>query len=235
VLPKEVEALRGVDVASVSAGIFYTLALTYTGGVYSWGSSHPNRRLALGHPAPTGGDKAAGDEPTWLPRRIDALKDVRVRCVAAGRKHSCAVTDEGHVYTWGEGPKGALGHMAFNDQWLPKRVEMLYDKGVVAVGVAAGDYHTLVADANGAVWGFGSLNAIGAWNEPTVKQMHGAEDDTVEGVGGLFGGPGYQMLGANGEPSMNEAFKFLYPRGRASISMPVRIPVEVRGPVLAGA
>jgi alpha-tubulin suppressor-like RCC1 family protein len=189
VLPKEIEALLGVDVASVSAGIFYTLALTYTGDVYSWGSSHPNRRLALGHAAPTGVDKAAGDEPTRLPRRCEALRDVRVRCVAAGRKHSCAVTDEGYVYTLGEGPKGTLGHMASDDQWLPKRVEMLYDKGIVMVGVAAGDYHTLVVDADGAVWGFGYLNAFGAWTNPTVEAMHDFQDDTIEGDGGLFGRP----------------------------------------------
>jgi alpha-tubulin suppressor-like RCC1 family protein len=44
------------------------------------------------------------------------------------------------------------------------------------VGTAAGAEHTLVADANGAVWGFGTLNEIGAWNDPLVKTMREAED-----------------------------------------------------------
>jgi alpha-tubulin suppressor-like RCC1 family protein len=187
-----------------------------------------------------------------LPRRIEALQDVRVRCVAAGRRHSCAVTDEGHVYTWGCGRAGALGHMKFQDEVLPEYVELLHDEGVVAVGVAAGDKHTLVADADGSVWGFGYLNAIGAWSNATVKRMHEDEDDTVdpedvilegddyhnynaEVDGSLFGWPGYKIIGEGGEPVDSDAFEFLYPRGRASISMPVRIPVDVRGAVLAGA
>jgi hypothetical protein len=47
VLPKEVEAIRGVDVASVCAGQSQVLALTYTGGVYSWRNNdgHPPLRL----------------------------------------------------------------------------------------------------------------------------------------------------------------------------------------------
>jgi hypothetical protein len=88
--------------------------------------------------------------PTRLPMRIEALRDVRVRCVAAGRLHSCAVTEEGHVYTWGSGVMGALGHMEFADEPLPKRVETLYNSCVFAVGVAGGHKHNLVADADGA-------------------------------------------------------------------------------------
>jgi alpha-tubulin suppressor-like RCC1 family protein len=138
------------------------------------------------------------------------------------------VTDAGHVYTWGYGETGALGHIAFDNQWLPKRVEMLYDSGVVAVSVSAGVKHTLVAAADGAVWAFGSLNAIGAWSNSTVKTMHGAWADTVDGQddtvdGGLFGWPIYLDPDAPLDP---DCFNFLYPRGRARISMPVRVPVD---------
>jgi alpha-tubulin suppressor-like RCC1 family protein len=125
-----------------------------------------------------------------LPKRIEALRGVRVRCIAAGSGHSCAVTVEGHVYTWGQGGTGALGHMSFENEPFPKRVEMLYDNRVCAVGVATGAKHTLVADADGAVWGFGYLNALGAWNDPTVKAMRDGEDGSTDENFGLFGEPG---------------------------------------------
>jgi alpha-tubulin suppressor-like RCC1 family protein len=124
VLPKEIEALRGVDVASVSAGQEHALALTYTGGVYSWGLYG----LALGHGHYSGPGTTVACQPTCLPTRIEALQGVCVRCISAGQMLSCVVTEEGHVYTWGYGRTGALGHMESEDEPLPRRVETLYDK-----------------------------------------------------------------------------------------------------------
>jgi len=103
VLPMEIEALRGVDVASVSAGGGHVLALTYTGGVYSWGVES----MALGHGGPAfRHDDTIGGIQTHPPERVEALRGMRVRCVAAGGEQSCAVTDDGHVYTWGYGGTG---------------------------------------------------------------------------------------------------------------------------------
>jgi alpha-tubulin suppressor-like RCC1 family protein len=115
--------------------------------------------------------------------------------------------------------------MNFTHEPLPKRVEMLYDTNVFAVGVAAGAKHTLVADADGAVWGFGYLNALGAWNDPTVKAMRNCEDGSADGDSGLFGDPSW----CSELVTELDCFNFLFPRGRASISMPVRVPVNVRG------
>jgi hypothetical protein len=227
VLPREVEALRGVDVASVSAGFEHVLALTYTGGVYSWGAAD-RTWIALGHGTASGDYTGPDDEPTQLPKRIEALRYVRVRCVSAGSIHSWAVTDKGYLYTWGSGRSDVLGHMEFENELLPKRVGYLYANGVVAVGAAAGADHTLVADADGDVWGFGFLNAIGVCtHDPTVKAMLEA------GAGDFrwFGGTEYTETEQQGNL---DCFNFLFPRGRASILMPVRIPVHVRGPVLQG-
>jgi hypothetical protein len=135
------------------------------------------------------------------------------------------VTDEEHVYTWGEGYTGALGHISFEDEPLPKRVEMLHDNRVFVVGVSTGDEHTLVADAVGAVWGWGRLNALGAWNDPTVKAMRDGEAGSADGDLGLFGKPTRYAAWVE----ERDSFKFLFPRYRASISMPVRVPVSVRG------
>jgi alpha-tubulin suppressor-like RCC1 family protein len=122
--------------------------------------------------------------------------------------------------------------MTFEDEPLPKRVETLYDEGVLAVGVSAGANQTMVVDADGAVWGFGYLNAIGAWNHPTVDAMRDAEDGTGDGDHNLFAYA--EELDGDQNDEVLDCFDFLFPHGRASISMPVRIPVGVRGSALQG-
>jgi alpha-tubulin suppressor-like RCC1 family protein len=193
------------------------LALTYTGGVYSWGDVG-RAYMAFGH-EPGSGVIGTAWKLRQLPKRIEALRGVRVRCIAAGGMHSCAVTDEGHVYTWGSGHDGALGHTGFGGVWLPKRVEALHANGVFAVGVAAGAEHTLGAGADGAVWGFGSLNAIGAWNDPTLKAMLAshAENDAF-----------YKLFASTFSDNLVRVacFDFLFLRRVSNISKPLRVTVN---------
>jgi alpha-tubulin suppressor-like RCC1 family protein len=213
-LPREIDALRSADVACVSVGLQHALALTYAGDLYSWG----NHGLGLGHGKASGRRRTAvvACGPKLRPKRVEALQGVRVRCIAAAKTSSCAVTKEGHVYTWGDGP---LGHVDCEDEVLPRRVEMLYENGVVAVGVVTGSQHTLVADADGAVWGFGALNAIGAWNEPTVKAMRETEDEDLD--------VDYEFV-AHYPPCMPEGdcFRFMFPHGVSSVCKPVRVTVN---------
>ena len=48
-VPREVEALRGIAIAAVSAGVLHSLTVTEDGAVYSWGSGYRGR---LGPGAP---------------------------------------------------------------------------------------------------------------------------------------------------------------------------------------
>lgn len=40
-----------------------------------------------------------------------ALSGKNVKCVCAGYRHSAAVTEDGELYTWGEGDYGRLGKL----------------------------------------------------------------------------------------------------------------------------
>jgi len=52
--------------------------------------------------------------------RSDRGGAVRVVAVACGRQHSCALDDQGRLWTWGGGDDGALGHGDQTRQLLPK-------------------------------------------------------------------------------------------------------------------
>jgi alpha-tubulin suppressor-like RCC1 family protein len=149
-----------VDVASVSASLKHVLAVTFGGDVYSWGASELH--FALGHRPPAPGDTAHGR----LPKRIEALRGVRVRSVAAGYLHSCAVTHAGELYIWGRGCGGSERNgypFGVRDEPVPRKKDTSYygDADNFMVGVAAGREHTVLAGRDGLVYGFGSVRAIG--------------------------------------------------------------------------
>jgi hypothetical protein len=68
---------------------------------------------------------------------------------------------------------------------------------------------------------------------PVVKAMRDAEGGSTEVDCEMFGRSGIELDDDAGT-EMHERVDFLFPHGRESISMPVRIPVDVRSPVLQG-
>ena len=89
----------GEAVLMVACGAFHTVVATEGGGVYTFGNGEYGQ---LGH----------GDEENLLaPRRVPAagFNGERVVMVAAGRMHTVALSEAGHVFTWGWGTHGQLG------------------------------------------------------------------------------------------------------------------------------
>jgi len=148
VMPRRIQALAetGLRFVAVAAGYVHVLALTATGVVYGWGHGDAN-----GH----GPDQHT---PQW----VAALAGQRVKLVYAQGYSSCAVTENGELYTWGRGGSFRLGHGVAARQAMPKRVEAL--RGVKVAAAAISDSQTLVADTDGAVWGFGNAR-------PSVSAM----------------------------------------------------------------
>jgi len=133
----------------VAVGNDHVLALTEEGELYGWGNEEAN-----GH-----GSEAAhlgGYECT--PRRVAAFGRARVKLVDAWMYSSCAVTEEGELFTWGW---GSFGHGDDGPRFepKPKRVEGL--SGVKVAAVAIGVTHGLAADEDGVVWAFGQRSALG--------------------------------------------------------------------------
>ena len=130
-------------VASIAVGGMHMLALDTTGTVWSWG--------AQGRASPVG---RAGAASPGVPGKVGgALQGKDIVQVAAGRRHSVALTREGELYTWGGGHYGALGHGSRKDCPEPTLVQGFRSP---VIHVSAGSDHTVVLLADGKVFAFGS-------------------------------------------------------------------------------
>ncbi|CAH1964040.1 unnamed protein product [Acanthoscelides obtectus] len=151
--PQIIEALRDKEVVKIAA---YTegkhfMALTADHEVYSWGNGDGGR---LGH-----GDTSFKDEPTLI-QALEAKDIVDIEC---GATYSAAISANGHLYTWGRGNYGRLGHGTFDDCLVPTVVAALTGQHIVKVACGSGDAHTLCVNASGKVysWGDGDYGKLG--------------------------------------------------------------------------
>ncbi|XP_051786021.1 probable E3 ubiquitin-protein ligase HERC1 isoform X2 [Erpetoichthys calabaricus] len=143
-IPKKLvlDPSRNIKKVSSSKGSDgHTLAVTSEGEVFSWGDGDYGK---LGH-----GNSATQKYPKLIQ---GPLLGKIVVCVSAGYRHSAAVTNDGELYTWGEGDFGRLGHSDSHSRNVPTLV-----KDISGVGqVTCGSSHTIAVTQDGrAVWSFG--------------------------------------------------------------------------------
>lgn len=139
--PKVVELLESV--VHIAAGPSYVLSITEDGIVHSFGSG---TNFCLGH----------GEQQNELrPRAIQSLKKkgLHIVRVSAGDEHVVALDSRGHVYTWGKGYCGALGHGDEIDKIVPEPLLCL--KKNLIVQVCASKRKTFVLTDSGILYGFG--------------------------------------------------------------------------------
>ncbi|XP_037548156.1 probable E3 ubiquitin-protein ligase HERC1 [Nematolebias whitei] len=143
-MPKKLvlEPHRNMKKVSSSKGSDgHSLAITAEGEVFSWGDGEYGK---LGH-----GNSATQKYPKIIQ---GPLLGKVVVCVSAGYRHSAAVTNDGELYTWGEGDFGRLGQSDSQSRNMPTLV-----KDISGVGqVACGSSHTIAVAQDGrTVWSFG--------------------------------------------------------------------------------
>lgn len=127
-VPQLVPFPQEAQVAQVSCSVGehhgHTLAATADGQAYAWGDGYKGK-LGLG-------SQDSHHTPTPIPPSF--FNHERVTAVCTGGIHSMAATGQGHVYTWGCGSDGRLGHpegkghrYLFRSD-MPKQVEGLVSK-----------------------------------------------------------------------------------------------------------
>jgi alpha-tubulin suppressor-like RCC1 family protein len=168
--------VEGFGGKQVRAGNSTAFAIGDNGEVFSWGEGAEGL-LGLGDTQ----DQAS-------PKRVQALRGVRMSSVSVGVWHALALAEDGLVYTWGMNEERALlGNPDVEVELLPKPVEAL--RGVHAGSVAAAGLRSYAVADTGEVWAWG---VDGANNSPLghdermqcrlpkpIKALRGVKVDAV--------------------------------------------------------
>uniref|UniRef100_H3B372 HECT-type E3 ubiquitin transferase n=1 Tax=Latimeria chalumnae TaxID=7897 RepID=H3B372_LATCH len=128
-VPMKIDSLTGLGVTKVECGSQFSVALTKSGAVYTWGKGDYHR---LGH---------GSDDHVRRPRQVQGLQGKKVIAIATGSLHCVCCTEDGEVYTWGDNDEGQLGDGTTNAIQRPRLVAALQGKKINRV--ACGSAHTL--------------------------------------------------------------------------------------------
>jgi len=130
--PAIVPLFSGVAIQHVACGDSHCLVVTGTGQLYTFGRNQ-NGQLGLGDTD----DRLA---PCLVKSLLD--KNETVNAAAGGAEHSAVTTSGGHMFTFGWGRYGNLGHGHCDDVHVPQRVEALVQKNVFAKEPICGWRHS---------------------------------------------------------------------------------------------
>lgn len=146
-IPVALDTIGDVKASDVAAGGYHSILVTKANECVTWGKD-TSGCTGQGE----AGVNREHDVPRWMYWITNATTKV-VSC-AAGDAHTFITSVSGHVYSFGSGAHGQLGHTDGLDYAKPKLVEAISKLSVVTI--VCGGNHTLVLTTEGLVYGFGS-------------------------------------------------------------------------------
>ena len=146
-IPVALDTLGEARAADIAAGAKHSVVVTLAQECATWGKDTSG---CTGHGL--SGTNRTHDVPRWMYWMTNATTKV-VSC-AAGDAHTFLKTASGHVYSFGSGTYGQLGHGDGETCAKPKLVEPIYKLNVSSI--ACGGNSTLILTNDGLVYGCGS-------------------------------------------------------------------------------
>ncbi len=110
--------------SQVACGFAYTALVTVCGAVYSFGAGE-NGRLGVGD-----------DHDRYRPTKVLVHSNVKVDSVYAGSVHTCILTTNGEVYSFGK--HEYTGHGSFGDVYVPRKLDAFASERISQLSVGPG-------------------------------------------------------------------------------------------------
>ena len=154
--PRKVSGcLESKKVVFVAANGEHTACITEGGDTYTWGNGQCGR---LGH-----GDEISHSNPNFV-KGLVRMTAKEIACVEA---HTLVCTDDGKVYSFGDGQCGQLGHCNFRKKSTPTLIKQAQMEGKCVVQVACGWAHSMALASDGHIytWGNGDDGRLGNGSE----------------------------------------------------------------------
>lgn len=104
-----------------------------------------------------------------VPVRVPLPSKVKIRSISAGYGFTLAVSEDGHVYSWGINDKFQLGLGHRYNQYKPILIKSLTD--VFIKKVACGQQHSLALTDDGRIYSWG-LGVFGQLGHSNIKSQH---------------------------------------------------------------
>jgi alpha-tubulin suppressor-like RCC1 family protein len=159
-------------ITAISANSQNTCLLSSGGVVYCWGNNFDGE---------LGDGMFTSNNPTGTPIANGPSGPVAAMAISVGLDHSCALTQTGTVYCWGENDMGELGNGTFNTELNQDGIST---PGAVTglplqpTAISSGSSHTCALLKNGSIWcwGYNNSSQLGdgsAINQPTPVPVTG--------------------------------------------------------------
>ncbi|XP_026481647.1 E3 ubiquitin-protein ligase HERC2-like [Ctenocephalides felis] len=158
--PRLIESLKNKRIRDIACGSSHSAAITSSGELYTWGLGEYGR---LGH----------GDNCTQVkPKLVKALSGHRVVQIACGSRdaQTLCLTDQGLVFSWGDGDFGKLGRGGSEGCSVPKCVERLTGLGVRRLECGAQFSLALTDKGEVWTWGKGDYYRLGHGTDQHVRR-----------------------------------------------------------------
>jgi alpha-tubulin suppressor-like RCC1 family protein len=117
--------------------------------------------------------------------KAQSKNPLKIIAIAAGRKHTLALADDGTVWAWGNSGRGQLGNGAFGKSNQPVKVIGLQN----VIAIAAGDSHSIALKKDGTVWTWGINGCLGSGNRKNDANcpVQVRNLNEIVAIGGGFG------------------------------------------------
>ncbi|MCK5732470.1 MAG: InlB B-repeat-containing protein, partial [Tenericutes bacterium] len=155
--PLLISDLLGLDsgetIVDIALGFNFTIILTSTGRVMSWGNNYYGQ---LSNPSVGSGNA----DPSTITSRFTLESGETIINVIAGAYHAFAITSDNRIFAWGCNLSGRLGDGNSIDSWVPVEITSNFslNSGETILDIQAGGGFAMALSSEGRLFGWGENN-----------------------------------------------------------------------------